>query len=101
MRQAIGAGLEVIEGDDRAGRVQDDSRFVGADIRADLHAQTVPPPNLTGVKWWVDPASFCVNPGAGRAAPAIMQSSRAPWALEPDLGQQRAAGYATAARRCA
>jgi hypothetical protein len=50
MRQSIGAGFQVIEGDDRAGRVQDDSRFVIADMGADLHAPTVPPPNLTGVK---------------------------------------------------
>src|SRR6185437_11189670 len=87
-RQSVGAGLEVVESDDGPGRVQDDSRFVGADIRADLHAQTVPPPKLTGVEWsrprWADPATSAQS-RRGCTSPAIMQSGRSPTTRGPTL----------------
>jgi hypothetical protein len=35
--QPIRASLELVEGDDRAGRVQDDRRFSAADMLTDLH----------------------------------------------------------------
>ena len=50
VRQPVGASFQFAEGDDRAGRMKDDSGLVGAQMLANLHAQTVQPPNLTGVK---------------------------------------------------
>ena len=41
MGQPVGAGFQVVEGDDGSGRVQDDSRFICADIGANLHGLTV------------------------------------------------------------
>ena len=65
MGQPVGAGLQVVEGDDGSRRVEDDSRFVGADIGANLHGLTVHPPNLTGVKR----AAGSPPPMVSRAAP--------------------------------
>ncbi|CKR72320.1 Uncharacterised protein [Mycobacterium tuberculosis] len=41
MRQPVGAGLQLVEADDRPGRIQDDGGLIGADIRANLHAPRV------------------------------------------------------------
>ena len=51
VRQPVGPRLQLIEGDDRAGRVKNDCGLTCAEVLANLHAQTVPPKNLTGVKW--------------------------------------------------
>jgi len=49
--QPVRPGLQFIEGDDGARRMQDDGGLALAEVFAELHAMTLRRPNLTGVKW--------------------------------------------------
>ena len=42
MGELVGTGFQLVKADYSPRRVQDDSGFVGADMRADLHGPTVP-----------------------------------------------------------